>query len=91
MDVFSSRLFMLSSLCIPYFNYNRRGQLEAKLRKALSEIEARERALKAKEESWKSEHAQKLSEIGLQQRRLREEARHQVTSFEYITMVVCCP
>lgn len=50
----------------------------------MSEIEARERALKAKEESWKSEHAQKLSELGLQQRRLREEARHQVTSYPWL-------
>ena len=54
-------------------------QLEAKLRKALSEVEARERALKAREESSKSDHAQKLSELQLLQRRLREETRHQVT------------
>ncbi|CAN0001191.1 unnamed protein product, partial [Hapterophycus canaliculatus] len=54
------------------------SQLEGKLRKALSEVEARERQLKAREESWKSEHAQKLSELQLLQRRLREETKHQV-------------
>lgn len=53
-------------------------QLEGKLRKALSEVEARERQLKAREESWKSDHAQKLSELQLLQRRLREETKHQV-------------
>lgn len=53
-------------------------QLEGKLRKALSEVEVRERQLKAREESWKSDHAQKLSELQLLQRRLREETKHQV-------------
>ncbi|CAN0114928.1 unnamed protein product, partial [Discosporangium mesarthrocarpum] len=53
-------------------------KLESKLRKALSEVEARERALKAREEGWRSEHAQKLSDLQLLQRRLREESKHQV-------------
>ncbi|CAN0310708.1 unnamed protein product, partial [Ectocarpus sp. 12 AP-2014] len=54
------------------------SKLEGKLRKALSEVEARERQLKAREESWKTDHAQKLSELQLLQRRLREETKHQV-------------
>ncbi|CAM9957971.1 unnamed protein product [Scytosiphon promiscuus] len=54
------------------------SKLEGKLRKALSEVEARERQLKAREESWRSEHAQKLSELQLLQRRLREETKHHV-------------
>lgn len=53
-------------------------QLEGKLRKALSEVESRERQLKAREESWRSDHAQKLSELQLLQRRLKEETKHQV-------------
>lgn len=53
-------------------------QLEGKLRKALSEVEARERQLKAREESWRTAHAQKLSELQLLQRRLKEETKHQV-------------
>ena len=58
-------------------------QLEGKLRKALSEVEARERQLKAREESWRSEHAQKISELQLLQRRLREETKHQVLCAPY--------
>ncbi|CBJ32316.1 centrosomal protein 120 [Ectocarpus siliculosus] len=54
------------------------SKLEGKLRKALSEVGARERQLKAREESWKTDHAQKLSELQLLQRRLREETKHQV-------------
>ncbi|CAN0478608.1 unnamed protein product, partial [Ectocarpus sp. 12 AP-2014] len=54
------------------------SKLEGKLRKALSEVEGRERQLKAREESWKTDHAQKLSELQLLQRRLREETKHQV-------------
>lgn len=42
------------------------------------EVEARERQLKGREESWRSEHAQKLSELQLLQRRLKEETKHQV-------------
>ncbi|CAN0050697.1 unnamed protein product, partial [Sphacelaria rigidula] len=53
-------------------------QLEGKLRKALSEVEARERSLNTREEAWRTEHAQKLSELQLLQRRLREETKHQV-------------
>ncbi|CAN0404699.1 unnamed protein product, partial [Ectocarpus sp. 12 AP-2014] len=53
-------------------------ELEDKLRKALSEVVARERQLKAREESWKTDHAQKLSELQLLQRRLRQETEHQV-------------
>ena len=53
-------------------------RLEAKLRKALAEVEARERRLAAAEEKLKQQHAQKLSELQLLQRRLREDSRHQV-------------
>ena len=42
------------------------------------EVEARERQLNTREESWKSEHAQKLSELQLLQRRIKEESKHQV-------------
>jgi len=53
-------------------------RLEAKLRKALAEVEARERRLAAAEEKLKQQHAQKLSELQLLQRRLREDSRHQI-------------
>jgi hypothetical protein len=57
------------------------AKLEGKLRKSLGEVEARERALKAKTESFQMEHARKLDELQLLQRRLRDETRHQVCTF----------
>lgn len=70
-DALFSCLVPSCCACLPF-------QLEEKLRKALAEVEARERQLKAREESWRSDHAQKLSELQLLQRRLREETKHQV-------------
>lgn len=81
------------SLCVlPPFSTSKSDlrlaqQLEGKLRKALAEVEARERALKAREESWRSEHAQKLSELQLLQRRLREESKHQVRGYRIYSPV----
>ena len=51
---------------------------EAKLRKALSDLDERERRLGAAQEELKQKHAQRLSELQLLQRRLREDSKHQV-------------
>ena len=53
-------------------------RLEGKLRASLAEVETRERRLASAEEALKQAHAQKLSELQLLQRRLREESRHTV-------------
>ncbi|CAM9659757.1 unnamed protein product [Chrysoparadoxa australica] len=53
-------------------------KLETKLRRALTEVGGRERAMKAREEEHRSQHAQKVSELQLLQRRLRDETKHQV-------------
>ena len=65
-------------------------RLEAKLRSSLGEVEARERRLAAAEENLKQAHAQKLSELQLLQRRLREENRHQVRLFLPSHFVLKC-
>ena len=54
------------------------SKVEAKLRATLGEVEARERRLQTAEEALKQTHASKLSELQLLQRRVREEAKHQV-------------
>ncbi|CAM9315454.1 unnamed protein product [Phaeothamnion confervicola] len=54
------------------------AKLEARLRKALAEVEVRERTLQSREEALKTDHAARLAELQLLQRRLREESRHQV-------------
>jgi hypothetical protein len=54
------------------------SKVEAKLRATLGEVEARERRLQTAEEGLKQTHASKLSELQLLQRRVREEAKHQV-------------
>jgi hypothetical protein len=59
-------------------------KLETKLRAALTEIELKERKLAASELELKQAHAQKLSELQLLQRRLREDSRHQVCCAKHI-------
>ena len=53
-------------------------KLETKLRKGLTDVELRERRLAAAEDKLKQQHAQKISELQLLQRRLRDDCRHQV-------------
>jgi len=53
-------------------------KLETKLRQSLVEVEAKERRLHSSEMELKQIHAQKLSELQLLQRRLREDSRHQI-------------
>ena len=52
--------------------------LKSKLQRAIGEVESRERKLASNEDRLKQQHAQKLSELQLLQRRLREQGRHEV-------------
>ena len=54
------------------------AKLEGRLRKALLEVETRERKLKADEVQRAVEHTQKMQEIQMMSRRGREEAKFQV-------------
>lgn len=54
------------------------GKLEARLRKRLGEVEGRERHVAAAEEKLAARSAQQTSDMRVLQRRLREEAEHQV-------------